>query len=98
MLQTSQCAEGSEWCYRCQVQVCRKAAEFGLTNLTFQQGDAEEIELGESSFDVITCSSAIIYLADVPAALVKLHRWLKPGGRLVFNTPQVNAVLKPVAI
>ncbi|KAK9816432.1 hypothetical protein WJX72_000139 [[Myrmecia] bisecta] len=70
----------------------RKAHQLGLTNIRFQQGDAEQAELAAGSFDVITCSSAIIYLQDVHAALVKVRSWLKPGGRLVFNTPQEPCV------
>ena len=71
-------------------QARRKAAGRSLTNISFHHGDAEKVELEAGSFDVITCSSAMIYLEDVPRALKRLCTWLRPGGRLVFNTPQVR--------
>ena len=48
-----------------------------------------------AAFDVITCSSAMLYLPDVPAALRHFASWLAPGGKLVFNSPQVLST--PVA-
>ena len=44
----------------------------------------------QGPFDVITCSSALLYLPDVPAALRLFRSWLRPGGRLIFNTPKVE--------
>jgi SAM-dependent methyltransferase len=60
-----------------------------LHNVEWVLGDAEVIDFPERSFDVVTCSSAMLYLEDIPTAISRMRRWLRPGGRLVFNTPQV---------
>ena len=51
---------------------------------------AENIR-GDVPFDFITCSSALIYLPSVPAALRRFASWLAPGGRLAVNSPKVQA-------
>lgn len=56
-----------------------------LKNVEFREGDAEEIEFTEKSFDGIFCSLALIYLTDISAVLQKCYRWLKPGGFIAFN-------------
>ena len=58
----------------------------------FENGDIEEASFDLHSFDFILCSSALIYLSDVEGALTEWHHWLKPGGKLVFNTPKVSSV------
>jgi SAM-dependent methyltransferase len=40
----------------------------------------------DESFDVVLSSFTIEHFADPPAALVNLHRWLRPGGVLVATT------------
>ena len=45
---------------------------------------------GAAPFDVITCSSALIYMPSVPAALRRFASWLAPGGRLAVNSPMVR--------
>ena len=74
-------------------QAERKAKEHKLSNLTFQLRDAETAIFEESSFDSILCSSGLIYLQDHDAALRRFLQWLKPGGKLCFNTPQVCTAL-----
>ncbi len=38
-------------------------------------------------FDLVTCLEVLEHVADVPAFLLALRRLLKPGGLLVFSTP-----------
>jgi 2-polyprenyl-3-methyl-5-hydroxy-6-metoxy-1,4-benzoquinol methylase len=64
--------------------------EAGILNLYLRQADAENIIFEEESFDSILCSSAMIYLQHIDVALQRFLSWLKPGGKLCFNTPQVN--------
>lgn len=71
------------------------AAELGLTNVFFEQGDADTLELQRGRFDTIFCCSALIYLADVPRAVKSWHRALKPGGRLAFTCFADTAFLVP---
>lgn len=51
----------------------------------FLEADIETTDFPPGAFDGILCSSAIIWLADIPAALATWHRWLTPGGRLGFH-------------
>lgn len=57
-------------------------------------GDVElldlETELAGETFDVITCLDVLEHLKDPAAALVRLSRLLRPGGRLVFSIPNVS--------
>lgn len=41
--------------------------------------------LPDDQFDTVICLGTLFYLADVDAALAKMHRLLKPGGTLVIN-------------
>ena len=66
-------------------QAQKKIAALRLTNIEFQYADADEQEFQESQFDVILCSSAIVYLTDIPKALRRWHHALKPGGMLIFS-------------
>jgi len=71
------------------VQAERKAKQLGLDNLELRQADAEDVVFGDETFDSILCSSAMIYLQHIDRALQRFAAWLKPGGSLCFNTPQV---------
>lgn len=58
--------------------------------LSFIEGDVEEQTFPDATFDTILCSASLPYLTDIQAAFKRWHRWLKPRGKLVFNTPQVT--------
>lgn len=64
-----------------------------VSNVDFQQADVEEMALDQRTLDVILCSSGLIYFDNVQALLTKWHSWLRPGGRLAFNTPQASSRL-----
>lgn len=66
-------------------QARQKVATLGLSNIKFEEVDADEQDLEVSQFDAILCSSAIVYLTNIPQAL---HRWynaLKPAGIVAFS-------------
>ncbi|MGB3723260.1 MAG: bifunctional 2-polyprenyl-6-hydroxyphenol methylase/3-demethylubiquinol 3-O-methyltransferase UbiG [Pacificimonas sp.] len=44
------------------------------------------------TFDLITCMEVVEHVADVPAFLAGLRALLKPGGLLVFSTPNRTAM------
>ena len=72
-------------------QAALKAREQGLQNVIFLAADVEECEHEEGSWDAVLCSSALPFLADIPAALAAWCGWLADGsGRLVFNCPKVG--------
>lgn len=61
----------------------RVAAE-SLTNVTFEQGDAQTFAFDEGAFDAVVSRFGVMFFADPAAAFVNLARALRPGGRLTF--------------
>ena len=62
----------------------QRAKALGLTNLTAQPADAQNLQgFGDSSFDLVTCQYAIFALPDCDSALREVLRVLKPGGLFV---------------
>ena len=60
--------------------------EHGLTNVELRRADATRTEIEPDAFDAAYACSSISAMPDVPAALVTVHRALRPGGRLfVFD-------------
>ena len=57
-------------------------------NVSFSVEDAEHTTLQSNSFDAILSSSGMPYL-NTKIMFKKLHAWLKPGGLLIYNTPEV---------
>jgi ubiquinone/menaquinone biosynthesis C-methylase UbiE len=56
-----------------------------LAPCEFRLADIESTDFPPESFDGILCSSAIVWLADIPAALAQWYRWLAPGGVVAFH-------------
>jgi ubiquinone/menaquinone biosynthesis C-methylase UbiE len=50
----------------------------------FLQGDATDMPVQDSSFDVATASQLLCFISDVDRVLSEMFRALKPGGRLVI--------------
>ena len=66
-------------------QLKRKIEALNLNNIELMLADAEALELPENSCDRILCSSALIWLMDIPATLRQWMRFLKPGGIIGFH-------------
>ena len=67
-----------------------RAKTLGLTNLDFQERDAEQLDFPEQSFDAVVCRWGLMFLPDLGAALGRIHRQLVPGGKFaasVWDTP-----------
>ena len=66
------------------VDVAREeASRRGVSNVTFERGDAEEPSADERRFDVALCSLGLMYVPDPVAVLSASFGSLKPGGRAV---------------
>ena len=61
----------------------RRAADLGIMNVSFVEGDAEQLGYAEESFDAILSRWAIMIFPNLAQSLSALRRMLKPGGRLV---------------
>ena len=60
------------------------ARERGLTNLSFQQADAEALPFPDHSFDAVTCRLGVMFFPNVQRALGEIRRVLNPGGCAAF--------------
>ncbi len=63
-----------------------KAADAGVTNVTFTEAGVEDFEAAPESYDAVLALSLLHLLGDRQAALAKIHTLLKPGGVFVSNT------------
>lgn len=70
-------------------QATRRVSErYGIKTYT---GDLLAASLPEASFDAITMSHAIEHLVDPAAILRECLRILKPGGKLILVTPNIDS-------
>jgi ubiquinone/menaquinone biosynthesis C-methylase UbiE len=79
-------------------QAKRKIEALGLNNIELVLADAEKLNFPANSFDIILCSSALIWMADVPAALRLWHQFLKPGGLIGFHAFSDTAFVEGVTL
>ncbi|WP_312419278.1 class I SAM-dependent methyltransferase [Anaerospora hongkongensis] len=56
------------------------------SNVTFSIEDATALSFAKDSFDAVIISNALHIIPDPVAALVNIHRVLKPGGLLIAPT------------
>jgi SAM-dependent methyltransferase len=61
-----------------------RAREAGLTNLRFEDADAQTHAFPPASFDVVCSRFGVMFFADPEAAFRNLLTALRPGGRLSF--------------
>jgi ubiquinone/menaquinone biosynthesis C-methylase UbiE len=53
--------------------------------IDFQQGDAQALEFGDQTFDIVTMSFGLLHLPRPDAGVREARRVLRPGGRFVFT-------------
>jgi arsenite methyltransferase len=58
------------------------AAELGLSNVEFVEGEAERLPFPDESFDVVVSNGVIDLIPDKDAVFSELYRVLAPGGRM----------------
>ena len=68
-----------------------KGAEYartlGLSGITWEVGDIQDIKRPDESFDTVFSCETIEHVPDPNRALSELSRVLRPGGRLFLTTP-----------
>jgi SAM-dependent methyltransferase len=81
-----------------------RAAEAGLTNVTFEVAPAEHLPVDAAAVDALTCRIAAHHFVDVPVWLAECARVVRPGGRLVVldseapDDPEVASFLETMEI
>ncbi|HET7044164.1 MAG TPA: methyltransferase domain-containing protein [Gaiellaceae bacterium] len=60
----------------------RAAAELGVTNAGFIEGEVESLPFPDESFDVVISNGVIDLVPDKDAVYSEIHRVLAPGGRV----------------
>ena len=78
-----------------------RAAQAGVDNVEFLEGDAEALSFDPETFDAILCRQGLQFLPDVAATLGRLHSFLKRDGRLaaaVWGPPDTVQFARPVSV
>lgn len=64
-----------------------RAASVGTDRpVTWKQADVMDLPFADASFDAVACQFSVMFFPDRPAAFAEIHRVLRPGGVLLFNT------------
>jgi ubiquinone/menaquinone biosynthesis C-methylase UbiE len=63
-----------------------KARRRGLAQAEFRTGDFEDLAEDGASFDAVVCVFGIFFLPDMPEAVRRLWRFVRPGGQLAITT------------
>lgn len=69
------------------VELAQAAPRLEGVDVTFQQGSAETLPFANASFDLVTCQTLLIHVADPRAVVAEMARVLRPGGRLLLAEP-----------
>ena len=64
----------------------QKAEEAKVTNVEFRQSSVDQLELPDSSQDMVLGLSVLHLLKNRDEAIAKTYRWLKPSGLFVTST------------
>lgn len=75
----------------------RKAKALGLPNVVFQKEDVTTLPFEPASFDAVLSRFCLMFLPDIPRAVIEIARVLKPGGYLsaaVWSAADKNPYLR----
>jgi len=64
----------------------RKNAHLAQVDVTWQEGDAEDLPYPDASFDVVVSEFGHMFAPRPAVAVAELRRVLRPGGRVAFAT------------
>jgi ubiquinone/menaquinone biosynthesis C-methylase UbiE len=63
-----------------------KARTLGIANIDFRCADFEAMDIPAEHFDAVVCVFGVFFVPDMPAAVRRLWKWVKPGGTLAITT------------
>ncbi|MGZ6565781.1 MAG: class I SAM-dependent methyltransferase, partial [Solirubrobacteraceae bacterium] len=64
----------------------QRAADRGLTNVSFRECDATVSGLRTGSFDAVVCVFGVFFAADMAAFVAEMWQLVRPGGSLAITT------------
>lgn len=64
----------------------QRAANLGLSNVSFRECDATATGLESGLFDAVVCVFGVFFAADMPAFVGEMWRLVRPGGTLAITT------------
>jgi arsenite methyltransferase len=79
-------------------QARKKIRAEGLQQIELLEADVEKLNFAAESFDAILCSSALMWLTDIPATLRNCRTWLKAGGLLAFSCYSESSFMIPLLV
>jgi ubiquinone/menaquinone biosynthesis C-methylase UbiE len=65
----------------------------GLRNVELRECGVDDLPFADASFDTISCRFGLMFFPDIPGAVARLARLLRPGGRIaasVWAEPEGN--------
>ncbi len=66
----------------------KRAASLGLADrCSYRAGAAEKLPFADASFDLVTCQTLLMHVAEPKAVLVEMLRVLRQGGHLLLLEP-----------
>ncbi len=69
------------------------AEKLGFDNVTFVQGDIEDIPLDDNTADVVVSNCVLNLVPDKSKAFAEMYRIIKPGGHFSVSDIVLNGVL-----
>lgn len=80
------------------IAVAREHAAGQGLSIAYELTTADNLVQQGRCFDLVTCMEVVEHVADVPAFLSSLAKLLKPGGLLIYSTPNRTAMSYGVMI
>lgn len=65
----------------------QRSKRFDGHQFTYAKADGAELPFDDDSFDLVTCQTVLIHVADAKAVLAEMVRVAKPGGLIVTAEP-----------
>lgn len=66
--------------------LAERAKAMKLTNMTFQQMDAQQLVFPDETFDAVTCAFGVMFCPEPARVFSEMRRVLKPGARFAIST------------
>jgi len=68
--------------------------KFGCKNTKVYQMDGNNLSFADETFDAVFCADVLEHFKDMDRPLGEIYRVLKPGGKIIINTPLENIFFK----